>query len=146
MEQNDVLDSQTTVGKKKVPGMVNTLAVFSYIGSGILALLFLWFLVAFESVLDTIDLEEAFSKFGEGEAALNIIRITIVILLVLNIGTIIGPAMMQKGKKVGFYIYAACNGIWVILMVLGGTPAGIVLGLISLLFIIGYATKLKHLG
>lgn len=143
MEQNDVLDSQQPAKSGKAPTIITVLAIFSFIGSGIWAILLLWGIANFESFISTVP-AEAFA-FGGGDVV-NMIRIILIALLLINIGTIVGPAMMLKMKKRGFIIYVVCNGLWAILFIISGDVNSIILGLISVAFIFGYASKLKEMS
>ena len=102
--------------------------------------------ISFETFLSKIPASSFAVIGGDVDAVVNLIRIIIIVLLLINIGTIVGPAMMLKMKKRGFIIYAVCNGIWAIMFLITGDVNSIVIGLISILFIVGYGSKLKQMS
>lgn len=129
----------------EVPQAVKTLAIFAYIGNAfwgiVIAVIMMWALTAAES----------FSRFmeqGTGER-LYIdpmgILVGMIVGLIICILPIFGAAMMSKGKKSGFWLYLIPSLLWVILNISSGDTPNIVIGLITVGFIVGFATQLKAL-
>lgn len=126
--------------KPTVPQAVKTLSIFAYIGNGfwglVILIVILWALAAsasFERIMNLQVLEPGALLAGG------------LIAVVLCALPIFGAAMMTKGKKSGFWLYAVSNGLWVLLNFASGVPQNIFVGAISLGFIIGFATQLKNL-
>jgi hypothetical protein len=137
---DDVLEDSN--GPKSVPQVVKTLAVFAYIGNAIWALLFLILVLALESMSGML-VNRMEAPGLSTDQLMTYILIVCVVFVVVCLVSIIGAAKMTKGKKSGFYMYAGSNGLWTILLLLGGTPQGVVVGLISLGFIVAFGMQLK---
>ena len=54
---------------------------------------------------------------------------------------------MHKGKKIGFVLFAIGSGLLGLLFLLGAAQqmSNLILGLITLGLVVGFATQLKHL-
>jgi magnesium-transporting ATPase (P-type) len=137
---DDVLEDGNA--PKSVPQIVKTLAIFSYIGNAIWALLFVIVVLAIESMMSQF-INRLDAPGMSTDQLMTFMVIVCLVILLMCIVSIIGTVRMTRGKKSGFYMYAIANGIWVILLLMGGTPQGIVVGLISLGFIIGFGMQLK---
>ena len=149
---------------KKMPDMINVLTILTFIGSGLGIIFSLWGFVKSKANYDaatTMDLDKlpAFARNMMGNDYVEKMRIAyenrVPILLLALIGCavcIYGAIQMRQLKKNGFYIYAI--GEIVIPLVtsfifLGASSLagfGALFGLcIYVLFIVLYATQLKHL-
>lgn len=141
-ELDEVLETQGQTGE--IPSTVKTLAILAYIGNILWALLFLLVFVMIDLII-----EELVNKLPVAEMTtdqfVTYLMIGCGVLILCCIVSFIGALKMSKGKKIGFVLYAVANGIWAVLLFMGGTPQGIVCGAISVGFIIGFGTQLKHL-
>lgn len=138
---DDVLEDGTQSGG--VPQIVKTLAIISYVGNALWAVLFLIVALAINSF------KGMFVNRLQGAAMstdqlMTYVLVACLIIIATCVISIMGAAKMTKGKKGGFYMYAVANGIWTILLIMGGTPQGIVCGLISLGFIVAFGMQLKN--
>jgi hypothetical protein len=128
-----------------VPQTVRTLAIFTYIGNALCALIILivlmWALsspVSFSSYITQGSTERLyFDPMG--------VVIGVLVTIVVCALPIAGAAMMAKGKKTGFWIYLIPNLIWIIINFTSGESTNIFFGFITIGFAIGFATQLKHL-
>jgi hypothetical protein len=140
---DDVLeDSNQPQGT--VPSIVKTLAIFVYVGNGLLILLFLFVLAMLETFMN-----EFANKMPTADMStdmfMNIMLAACVIVVIFCIACVVGVFQMTKGKRWGFYLYAVFNGLWVIMQIMGGTPQNFAMAAISLGFLIGLGAQLKHL-
>lgn len=94
--------------------------------------------------LTSFDMIERLIGVGLGEQK-GVLIFTFLVMLALCIVPIFGCIKMSKGLKSGFYMYVAANGLWVLLNIIAATPQNIFVGLVSLGFIIGFGSQLKHL-
>ena len=138
---DDVLEG--TVEIKTVPQVVKTLAILSYVGNGLWTLLLLIMAFALNAFMGEL-VNRLDAPTMSTDQLMTLIMIGCLVLAVFCILSIVGAAMMTKGKKSGFVLYAIGNGIWTLLMIMGGTPQGIVFGVISLGFILGFGMQLKN--
>ncbi|MBK9192260.1 MAG: hypothetical protein IPM77_12545 [Crocinitomicaceae bacterium] len=129
------------VQKTAVPQVVKTLSIFAYIGNGFWGLVIFILMILAMTSIDTIE-RIVGGSLGEQKGVL---IVTFLIMLAICILPIFGCIKMAKGFKSGFYMYAAANGIWVLLNIFAATPQNIFVGLVSLGFIIGFGSQLKHL-
>ena len=128
---------------KGVPTIVKTLAIISYVGNTLWALLFLIVALALNSFKSML-VNRLDAPAMSTDQLMNYILIASIVIVLICIVSIIGAAKMTKGSKTGFYLYAVANGLWTVILLLGGTPQGIVCGLISLGFIVGFGMQLKN--
>jgi hypothetical protein len=129
------------VQKTEVPQAVKTLSIFAYIGNGFWGLIILILTIL---TLTSFDMIERLIGVGLGEQK-GVLIFTFLVMLALCIVPIFGCIKMSKGLKSGFYMYVAANGLWVLLNIIAATPQNIFVGLVSLGFIIGFGSQLKHL-
>ncbi|MBL7900231.1 MAG: hypothetical protein JNJ99_16970 [Crocinitomicaceae bacterium] len=129
------------VQKTVVPQAVKTLSIFAYIGNGFWGLVIFILMILTMTSIDTIE-RIVGGSLGEQKGVL---IVTFLIMLATCVLPIIGCIKMSKGYKTGFYMYVAANGIWTLLNIIAATPQNIFVGLISLGFIIGFGSQLKHL-
>jgi hypothetical protein len=129
----------------EVPQALKTLAILSYIGNAF------WGIAIFAVLMWALVAPERFEEFitqGSNERLdldpLGII-VGIVVGLVVCAMPIVGAAMMTKGKKSGYWIYLIPSLLWVILNLSSGQTQNIIISLITVGFIVGFATQLKHL-
>lgn len=138
---DEVLEDSGPQGE--VPGMVKTLAIFTYIGNGLLILLFAFVMAMMEQFIDEFINRIEGAEMSTDEF-ITYMMAACGFIIILCIGSIIGAFQMTKGKKWGFYVFAALNAIWILLLLMGGTPQGIVMALISIGFLIGFGSQLKN--
>lgn len=151
--------------------MIKVLAILSYIGKGLLALLFViaafassWFMSMFmgaaESGMEQIDMSqfegmegmenvstEEMEQAGDmlsfiANAGSGLLLGIFLFFALLQVMAIIGVTRMQKMKRSGFILYAIFNGIFLLLLLLGGN---LLLGVLTLAFIVLYGINLKHM-
>jgi hypothetical protein len=154
------------VDKKKLPETLNVLTILTFIGCGVGLLSSLWSFVGAQRSYDTMlqaqgNLENApdFAKKLAGPEMLEMLRKTLEnrtpILLLGLVGyalCLYGAIQMRAKKKQGFGIYVIGELLPVAgaLIFIGfGVLTGFTLGfafLIPAVFIILYATQLKHLS
>ena len=141
-EFDEVLES--TERETKVPNVVKTLAIISYVGNSLYGLLFLAmvFLVEtfksmFVNKIENADLNT--------DQLMNIFVIVFVGIILSCIACIIGAFQMTKGRRWGFFLYAVANGLWAALLLYGGTLQGVVVGLSSIAFIVVFGANLKYM-
>ena len=149
----------------KIPQTISVLSILTFIGSGMVILFQLYYFVAAKRIYDTsmasiekLDQAPAWAKNMQGPDPVGVIqrtydnRLPITLLtLVAAVLCIIGAVQMRKLKKTGFYIYLIGELLPILTTVIFiGTAAmggiGFYFGLlIYAVFIILYATQLKHL-
>lgn len=149
----------------KMPQMISVLSVLTFIGSGLVILFQLYYFAAAKKIYDTamagqekIDQAPAWVKNMQGPDPVGVIqktydnRVPITLLtLVACILCIIGAVQMRKLKKNGFYIYLVGELLPIVTTAIfistaAMTSIGFYFGLvIYAVFIILYATQLKHL-
>jgi hypothetical protein len=142
---------------KKLPDMLNVLTILTYIGCGVFALsaIYSYFTICkslekmsqmgednpmasmMESMMDTMQ--------KQCEMRLPVLIISLVSILLCFIGAM----QMRKLKRTGFFIYLVgevAGPVAMLLIVGGGGGVMATIGLvIPVVFIILYATQLKHL-
>jgi hypothetical protein len=167
MSENDTLDGGMPAQGGSAPSFLNVICILSYIGKGLLALLFLigafattWILSFFTSAMDSgmegmeglegydaAELEQAasamdsFATMGSG-----LIMGVFLFFALLQILALIGVARMHKLKKSGFVLYIIGNGIFAVLLLLGMASGGSpLLALLTVGFIVMYIINRKAL-
>jgi uncharacterized protein YacL len=130
----------------EVPQALKTLAIFAYIGNAFWAIaiviVLMWALIAAESFGRFISQGSTDRLYIDPMG----IVIGIIVGLVICILPIIGAAMMTKGKKSGFWLYLIPSILWIILNFSSGQTPNMWMSLITVGFIIGFASQLKHLN
>lgn len=136
---DEVLENIDENKPQEVPQTVKVLSIFAYIGNGLWATIFLvvllWIAFAFNS----------FRLPGVRSSDTGIICAALLFVTALCALSIVGAAKMAKGKKSGFYLYAIPNGIWSLMLFFNLEPTNIVVSLVSISFISGFASQLKYL-
>lgn len=133
--------------KNEVPQAVKTLAILTYVGNGLMVLIFL---ILFFWLMGTLNDAPRYVQFDMEEKGLMIAVFCVVILFCVL--PIIGAYQMSKGKKWGFWMYLIPNVIWVILCFAAFANPDNEQGMSNLLiagitigFIAGFASNLKFL-
>ena len=155
------------VDKKKLPEMLNVLTILTFIASGIQAIYAIWGVIKpppseseLQNMQDKIDQAPDLVKNFTGSHAVEIIRKTMenrIPLMVINLAAaalcIYGALEMRRLKKQGYYFYLIGELVLpVIAMVvliglsLYGSFTLVSSLFIPVLFLILYATQLKHLS
>lgn len=127
--------------KVEIPQTVKTLAILAYIGNGLWGLIFL---IVFFWVMAASS--EFSHLLGIGELPIGAIAVAILFVIVLCTLSIVGAYKMHVGKKWGFWLYLAGNGIWALVNLSAATPENIGVAAISIGFIAGFASNLKSLS
>lgn len=133
--------------EKKKSGAFNTLTILSYIGNAILALLFMILLIGCITNGTNFENSKAFSGLFGG--LLGVFAIMSILVIVTCWLCINGVAKMKKGKRRGFMFYLIGNGLWVLLLIYGGSEGSLpflICALISIGFIVFYAMKLPKMS
>lgn len=151
---------------RKLPEMLNVLTILTFIGSGLVILINFWYFSAAKKFYDMAmanqehaDQVPPFLRSLQGSDPVGVAqrtydnRVPIVVLsMVACILCIIGAAQMRKLKKAGFYIYLIGEvlpiiGTFIFIGAVAFSGAFQVIGafLFVTIFIILYATQLKHL-
>lgn len=169
MENNHFLDEADLQVKKHRPTFLTVLCIITFIISGFLLLYYLYEAITFDPVKAEYAMEEALiaiqemndqmgsSVFGnvedykksiteqiENHSILSIIDIISVLL------SLLGAYMMFNLKKIGFHIYTVSKLVGISsIFIITLTPMiniGLVLiGILTLAFIIMYGVNLKHM-
>lgn len=150
----------------KLPEMINVLSILTFIGSGLAIITNFWYFSSAKKFYDLAlanqehaDQTPAFLRNLQGSDPLGVAqrtydnRVPIVVLgIVACILCIIGAVQMRKLKKTGFYIYLIGEVLPIIVsfIFIGAVAYSGVFQVIGTflfpgLFIILYATQLKHL-
>jgi len=143
----EIIDQTGGQNQEEVPQAVKVLSILSIVGSSLWGLLLLILMFMF--------LGAGGSSFG-GLFALGaggmvaILVVVFLIMLGLNVGTLIAAIKMMNGSKKAFILYAICNGIWALLVLLGASnnpnPTGsILVGLVSAGFIVALGMQMKNM-
>jgi hypothetical protein len=150
---------------RKMPEMINVLSILTFIGSGLVILVQLYYFTAAKKIYDAsmagqekIDQAPAFVRSMQGSDPIGVIqrtydnRVPIGLLnLVAAVLCIIGAMQMRKLKKTGFYIYLIGEVLpLLVTYIFIGAAALSGIGLLfsllfTALFIILYATQIKYL-
>jgi hypothetical protein len=150
---------------KKIPEMLNVLTILTFVGCGVFALSSLWGFANAQKSYDTmlemqgkLDQMPAFARKFAGPEMLEVahksVENRIPVLLLALVGYALctyGAIQMRQLKKVGFTIYTIGELLPIpTSMFLLGTAffngIGVILGcLVYVVFIVLYATQLKHL-
>jgi len=139
--------------RKKIPSMLNTLTILTFIGSGFSLLGSIISLVSLPQMREKVKegmknmlevITEGVNIMLDNGEALYTVAITTAILCIF------GAILMRKLKKSGFFIYtSACilNVVFPLTLVgFGLFGLGILIGgLVSILFIILYSVNLKEM-
>lgn len=146
--RNEVLEEGER-GKKHVPGLVSVMAILNYLILGIIligaVINFTLMIIQYLSITATI---------ASGFTGAIISFLVVIGILVMSI---YGAALMHKGRKKGFVFYTIGVGLitffilWLTVMPAYGTISSelissFVIAGIAFLFIIIFATQLKHLN
>ena len=142
----EIID-QSAGQNQEVPQSVKTLSILSIIGSslwGLIVLIVMFWMINAASSLSSM------LPIADPSGAVVVLVIVFLIMIGLNVGTLIGAVKMMKGKKKAFTLYAICNGIWALLILLGAmnnpNPTGsIVVGLVSIGFIVAFGMQMKKM-
>ena len=151
---------------RKLPDMLNVLTILTFIGSGIIILMDIWYFAAAKKIYDMTmtglehaDQAPSFLRGLQGSDPAGVAqrtfdnRVPIVLLgIVACLLCIVGAVGMRKLKKTGFYIYLIgevlppfISLIFVGTAAFSGPLAVISATLFIALFVILYATQLKYL-
>ena len=145
---NEVLEDRKKV-KKRVPGLVSVTAILNYL---VLGIILIGVLVNFILMLNQY--LSITGSVGRGFTGAVISFLVIIGILVMSI---YGAAIMHKGRKKGFVFYTIGVGLIVFFILwLTVVPAygavsselisNFVIAGVAFLFIIIFATQLKHLN
>jgi heme/copper-type cytochrome/quinol oxidase subunit 3 len=142
-DYNEVLETEETQ-PTGVPDTVKVLAIISYIGHGFLIIIFL---IAMAFFATTSGSNIARLMGSQVDGFLTILIVVFLLFIGFSVISIIGAAKMHKGKKIGFVLYAIGSGLLGLLFLLGAAqqPSNLILGLITIGLVVGFATQLKHL-
>ena len=143
-EFDEILESER-IEKKQVPELVKVLSIISYVGNGFWALAFFIIMILVFSNNSVID-EMTQGRLDIGGMG-GIIAGAFLFVIGMCAICIVGAYKMHQGKKNGFIYYAIGNSIWALLLFAGngGQITNIIIGLISVGFVLGFASKLKEL-
>lgn len=155
------------VDKNKLPSTLNVLTILTFIGSGLALISTIWGLFKappsetdLQEMQDKLDKAPDFIKSFSGSHLVELTRksmenrIPIMVLSLVALGLCIyGAIQMRDRKKLGFYLYVIGElflpfismAIFIGLDLYGGFALGIAI-LIPAVFIILYASQLKHLS
>lgn len=128
-------------------GVFRTFAILSYIANGLSAVIFLWFFMAcLINGVAAIESSTLDSLFGGGMLVFAAMG---GLLFAVSILSILGVAKMQRGKRVGYFIYAISNGLWALILFYAASSGQVwlfLMGLVSLVFIGYFALRLPKLS
>lgn len=144
-ELNEIPDTPE-IESEGTNSLVKVLSILSFVGNGFWLLASLIVLVmVFANVGDFVEL---LPTNDSGDAFIGILAFSLLVVMALCIISFIGASKMYKGEKSGFRYYLIGEGLWATLIFLGnnGVFAYILLGIISVGFIIGFYTQLKSLN
>lgn len=141
---DEILETEEDKVTQGVPELVKVLAILSYIGHGFLIIIMLVGMAFFASASN--------SSLGalmgaQMNGMLGVIIVIFILFIGLSIISIIGAAKMQKGKKIGFVLFAIGSGLLGVFFLLSGAQqfTNLVLGFIIIGMVIAFGTQLKHL-
>lgn len=130
---------------KKRPALLTVLCILSFIGSGLGVLIWLLFTIGISSFLGFMGNIPGFSEAMAGSGA-ETGKAIMLLLVVLNAGTLAGAIMMWQLKKLGFWIYSGAFVLgFIVPLILMDQKFGIFGFIIMALFITLYALNLKHM-
>ncbi len=153
------MEENTTLGKKKLPGFLKVLCIFSFVGIGIYIVTYVlgyMTLSALSSVSESIS--SGFNDPSVDSAVSSMDPLVkngalyYILSLVACVLCLVGVIMMWKLKKTGFFIYLVGEVAPIILpfILLGGFGAlgffSMILSFIPIAFIIMYGLNYKHLS
>lgn len=147
---------------KKMPDMINVLSILTFIGCA-LGLIMAFY--SFATVCQSIQtMEESMTKLGDNNPMAGVMdsamaslhkqcemKLPILIIsIVCNVLCFIGAMQMRGLKKAGFFMYLigeVAGPVASLVLIGGGMMGGLALVgmLIPVVFVILYATQLKHL-
>jgi len=139
---DDLLDASIPSVNTKANTTLNVFCILGYIGNGLLLLLFLMVALVGVTLLGDDFIEEfrASLNINNVEDALVFFSAFMGIVVLFMILAIIGLIFAHQKKTWGFILYAVVNGLWGGSILYGGVASGemvnIILGLISIVFII----------
>lgn len=142
-DYNEVLETEET-HPTGVPDAVKVLAIISYIGHGFL-ITSLLISMAFFAIASGSNVARIMGSQVDG--FMTILIVVFLLFIGFSVISIIGAAKMHKGKKIGFVLFAIGSGLLGLLFLLGAAQqmSNLILGLITLGLVVGFATQLKHL-
>ncbi len=145
-------------GTPERPGMVTTLCILTFIGSGLSSLLGLIGIFASGWVMSLMgaEVDAAVAESGGGAAAeaaaaevegamamgTGILIAAFVFVLILSLLTLFGAIKMWSMKKSGFTLYAIGGGLWAILCIIGMSWLA---AIVTIAFIVMYGMNRKHM-
>lgn len=155
----EIMEENTTLGKKKLPGFLKVLCIFSFIGIGVYIVTYVLgyvTLIASSSVSESITSEFNDPSVDSAIASMDPLvkngTLYYILSLVACVLCLVGVIMMWKLKKSGFFIYLVGEIAPIILpfILLGGFGAlgffSIILSFVPIAFIIMYALNYRHLS
>tara|TARA_B110000046_G_C12944895_1_gene377506 strand:+ start:157 stop:594 length:438 start_codon:yes stop_codon:yes gene_type:complete len=142
-DYNEILETEETQ-PTGVPDAVKVLAIISYIGHGFLIIIFLISMAFFATASGS---NVARIMGSQVDGFMTILIVVFLLFISFSVISIIGAAKMHKGKKIGFVLFAIGSGLLGLLFLLGAAQqmSNLILGLITLGLVVGFATQLKQL-
>ena len=131
---------QQETTKKGRPTFLTVLCILSFIGSGLSSLMFLIAVIAAGVIMDFLTGLPGMADLSAGGSGFFIVS------FLMAVGSLFGAILMWNLKKIGFYLYSACN-IFAIFVPLIFAAGGIGwFGLvITVVFIVLYGLNFKHM-
>ncbi len=129
----------------KRPPLLTVLLILTFIGSGMSAFSFLFVTMSYDEVMRII--EDVYSDFPGVELILSAQKNYFTIGFFLYTISLIGAVLMWKRKKIGFHFYTAAQ-IFLLalpLVTIPGYRFSIMPVLVTVAFILAYATNLKQM-
>ena len=133
--------------KKKESGAFGVMSVLSYIGNGVLALLFMILLIA--CITNGTSMANSGTFDGLFGGMIGVFAVISALVILISWLCIIGVAKMKKGNRRGLMFYLIGNGLWVILLIYTGRDGSLTFlsgALISIVFTAFYAMKLPKMN
>ena len=141
---DEILETEEDQITGVIPELVKVLAILSYIGHGFLIIIMLIGMAFFASASS--------SNLGgimgaQMNGMIGVIIVIFILFIGLSIMSIIGAVKMQKGKKIGFVLFAIGSGLLGVVFLLSGAEQfiNLVLGLIMIGLVVAFGTQLKYL-
>lgn len=157
LQMSETLDGNESTGERS--GLLSALCVLTFIGSGVTAILGLIGIFASGWVMSILggEVDKAIAEGGGGAAAsaagaeaegilamgTGILIAVFVVVLLFGLLKLFGAIKMWKLQKSGFWMYTIPSAILIILMLVGGSYLG---GIIGIGFIVGFGMNLKHMS
>jgi len=133
-------EENTDKAKPGFPGTIGVLAILVYIGN------IYWAFIYGRIVFGAMSLDDSFAySFADGYYLPSENIIAGLLLLSLCVFSCVGAFEMSKGKKSGFRIYLIANGLWIGFCFWSGTAEYIAFATGSIIFILAFATQIRHL-